>query len=403
MRRFAALRRRTHLLARLHSPGLSLGHAQIEVAPGTAGLLVRVRHRLRQIGPVESGRLVLDLRSCPFMLEGIRCVPDRPAYQTLAALVFELGDLAVQDVEIEYRFVWEPRDAAGRARLLRFPDDLPRPFSLRDAARLSDPVQAPTYEIIRDELAPELTIGGVAPAAPIDGSMPTRSLLRGFALLSADTRAPLGTGAIRVIPTASLLRACGDVNAERLMSCALDAASVLTSLFGDANGMTMLLGTAEDRGAYEPTFSGPAILLDSTFMKRYPAGSFGARVEILSEMVSLYWGSACRLAGPFALEITSGIGAGTALWWAKGVADTADWEALRRAYARMTSTPRLRDLVSTLNGRLSSRATGRACFAFYDLLQREDFRATLREVTRDCWGLVVPARAVRRELRLVSV
>jgi hypothetical protein len=362
-----------------------------------------VRQRIKQIGPVDGGRLVLDLRGCPFFLESIRCVPERPAYQTHAALVFELGETAPQDAEIEYRFAWEPHDTAGRARLLRFPDDLPQPFALRDAARLLDPVQAPTYEVIGDELAPELVIGGVPPACPAGELVPARFLLRGFALLSADTRPSLGRGPVRVIPTLSLLKLCSDGDVERLVSCVQVAAAVLTPLFGEANGMTMLLGATEDRGAYEPTFSGPAMLLDPTFLKRYPAGSVGAQVEILREMVSLYWGSACRLAGPFALELTSGIGAGTALWWAKGVADTADWEALRRAYARMTSTPRLRDLVSTLSGRLSSRATGRACFAFYDLLQRENFRAAVREVTRDCWGLVVPARAVRRELRLVSM
>jgi hypothetical protein len=402
--RAAQMTQRRRLTA-LHDPGLALGGTRLELMPRGSQLQVQVRHEIRQIGPLHGRGLVLDLTSCPFMLDDIRCSRASRVYQHLAGLVVEPdrgGDLT--GGVIEYVFCWDPRASSSTRplHLLQFPDDFPTSLPELPHNEMTSGFSIGPWQVIKDELIHDIVVGGV-PSSPSGGERVPNSLLRGF-ILSQDSlrRRETQSSSMISVTRASAALFHSSTAVDGLIAAAEQALQFLSMLFGRPSTDRVLIAGPGDRKGFnrQPSFGGPIVYLDQQFAARYRPNSLGMRFEMVRELCSAYWGGACRVLGRGSGELTAAIGAAVALYWAATHAGDSYTSQTKRSFGKLATRSRLLDYLETALGGMSGRLVGALSHRLFEKLSDEEYRRKLATLTNELWGMYVPYGAARRELDL---
>jgi hypothetical protein len=131
---------------------------------------------------------------------------------------------------------------------------------------------------------------------------------------------------------------------------------------------------------------------------------FPTDVELARRIGGVWWGGGCRLLGPFAREIESGIRTGLGLLWTEAVGEQASVAKRVEWYRRMARRPRIVDQWYSAQGLTGPGITSRVALAIFDRCRADDvFEQVLARLTQDCWGNYSPSLEAAQALGLTEL
>ncbi|MGE0439275.1 MAG: hypothetical protein AB7L66_04475 [Gemmatimonadales bacterium] len=137
-----------------------------------------------------------------------------------------------------------------------------------------------------------------------------------------------------------------------------------------------------------------AIEIDETLLRDAVAGDVeGLTYRLVRALTGVYWGSGCQVIGKGAFELRTAVGAAVALSWARRNSPRR-FDETWAAYRRIGSWSRPDDIMAALTGAPMLGSAARLAVRLAEVLAGTDGERTLRQATRDFWGVQAPPRTI---------
>lgn len=306
-------------------------------------------------------------------------------------------------VELTLEFQWHYQRPASNgediAPCLVIPDLIPRVFPDRAYDWNKASYRQPKVTL-EGNIADGLEVAGLAARAGEQRSSSAQELIQ--AVLIGTSPRPLVTDSASNESVVLSPRFALGLSSEARARCITLAQRILgylTTLLGSASGIRLCVLTLEELRGVARIPSGAAVVASPADFAVTETHAVPADVRLARRIAAVWWGGGCRVVGPLAREIESGLRAAMGLLWSEEVGEDEQLSHQLSWYRGLTRRPVLTDHWYVAQGYAAPRMTGLIALTVYEGCRGTGaMREILGQLSKQSWGCLVPSPVIAQGL-----